>query len=164
MHPPIGPAVLVWLETSALAVAMRQWAWLYPIVEILHILGFVVLVGAAFMFDFRLLGLSRRLPVTGMERHLLRWARGALLVVVPTGVMMFMAHATEFYDNPAFRLKLLLLATAGLNAAVFHRVPFRSVHDWDTEAHSPGAARIAAVLSLALWTGVISCGRLLAYF
>jgi hypothetical protein len=164
MHPPTGPAVLVWLETSGLAVAMRQWAWLYPIVEILHILGFVVLVGAAFMFDFRLLGLSRRLPVTGMERHLLRWARGALLVVVPTGLMMFMAHATEFVDNPAFRLKLLFLAAAGLNAAVFHRVPFRAVRDWDTEARSPGAARIAAVLSLALWTGVISCGRLLAYF
>jgi hypothetical protein len=164
MHPPTGPAVLVWLETSGLAVAMRQWAWLYPIVEILHILGFVVLVGAAFMFDFRLLGISRRLPVTGMERHLLRWARGALLVVVPTGVMMFMAHATEFVDNPAFRLKLLFLAAAGLNAAIFHRVPFRSVHGWDTEARSPGAARMAAALSLALWTGVISCGRLLAYF
>jgi hypothetical protein len=164
MHPPTGPAALVWLETSGLAVAMRQWAWLYPIVEILHILGFVVLVGAAFMFDFRLLGISRRLPVTGMERHLLRWARGALLVVVPTGVMMFMAHATEFVDNPAFRLKLLFLAAAGLNAAVFHRVPFRSVGEWDTEARSPGAARMAAALSLALWTGVISCGRLLAYF
>ena len=51
MHPPTGPAVLVWLETSGLAVAMRQWAWLYPIVEILHILGFVVLVGAACVFD-----------------------------------------------------------------------------------------------------------------
>jgi hypothetical protein len=122
-----------------------------------------VLVGAAFMFDFRLLGLSRRLPVTGMERHLLRWARGALLVVVPTGVMMFIAHATEFVDNPAFRLKLLFLAAAGLNAAIFHRVPFRSVRHWDTDARSPGAARMAAVLSLVLWTGVISCGRLLAY-
>lgn len=164
MHPPSGPAILVWLETSGLAVAMRQWAWLYPIVEILHILGFVVLVGAAFMFDFRLLGLSRRLPVSGMERHLLRWARRALLVVVPTGLMMFVAHATEFVDNPAFRLKLLFLAAAGLNAAVFHRVPFRSVHDWDIEVHPPTAARMAAVLSLALWTGVISCGRLLAYF
>jgi hypothetical protein len=164
MHPPSGPAVLVWLETSALAVAMRQWAWLYPIVEILHILGFVVLVGAAFMFDLRLLGLSRPLPVSGLARHLLRWARASVLVIVPSGLMMFAAHATEFLDNPAFRLKLILLAAAGLNAAIFHRVPFRSVHDWDTEALVPTAARMAAVLSLLLWTGVISCGRLIAYF
>ena len=66
--------------------------------------------------------------------------------------------------NPAFRLKLLLIAAGGVNAAVFHKVPFRSVGDWDTGAHSPGVARAAAVASLLLWTGVISCGRLLAYF
>ena len=56
MHHPVGPAWLVWLETSALAEAMRQWTWLYPGVEIVHIVGFVVLVGAAIMFDLRLLG------------------------------------------------------------------------------------------------------------
>jgi len=164
MHPPVGPAWLVWLEATAFATAMRQWAWLYPIVEIVHIVGFVVLVGAAVMFDLRLLGMSRPLPVTGMERHLLPWARAALILVVPSGVMMFVAHATEMAENPAFRLKLLLLGAATLNAAVFHRVPFRSVAAWDRNVGSPAAARTAAVVSLALWVGVISCGRLLAYF
>lgn len=153
-----------WLEATPLAVAMRTWTWLYPIVEILHILGFVVLVGAAFMFDLRLLGLSRQLPVGGMARHLLRWARWSLLLVVPTGVSMFVAHAGEFSTNPAFRVKLALIAAAGLNAAIFHRVPFRSVRDWDADTRAPVAARAAAVTSLLLWTGVISCGRLLAYF
>jgi hypothetical protein len=164
MHPVEGPAWLVWLETSGFAVAMRQWLWLYPIVEILHILGFVVLVGAAFMFDARLLGGSRALPVTGMERHLLRWARWSLVVIVPTGVSMFVAHATEMAANPVFILKLSLLGAAGVNAAVFHRVPFRSVSAWDVEVVAPGLARLAAALSLVLWTGVIACGRLLAYF
>jgi hypothetical protein len=163
MHPVEGPAWLVWLETSAPAVAMRQWLWLYPIVEIVHILGFVVLVGAAFSFDLRLLGTSRALPVTGMERHLLRSARWSLLAIVPTGLAMFAAHATEMAENPAFRLKLLLLLAAGLNAAIFHRVPFRSVRDWDTEARAPDLARVAGLLSIGLWAGVIACGRLLAY-
>ena len=85
MHPAAGPAWQVWLESTGLALAMRQWMWLYPAVEILHILGFIVLVGAAFMFDLRLLGWSRDLPVAGMARHLLRWARASLLLVVPTG-------------------------------------------------------------------------------
>ena len=71
MHPPSGPAWAVWLETSAPAVAMRQWLWLYPSIEITHIVGFVVLVGSAFMFDLRLLGLSRALPVSAMATHLL---------------------------------------------------------------------------------------------
>jgi hypothetical protein len=164
MHPPSGPAWAVWLETSGLAIAMRQWLWLYPTVEIVHIVGFVVLVGAAFMFDLRLLGLSRALAVSAMAGHLLRWARLALVLVVPSGVLMFMAHATEMLDNPAFQLKLSLIAAAFLNAGIFHRWPFRAVGDWDTELPAPPAARAAGVLSLLLWTGVIACGRLLAYF
>jgi len=52
-HAPAGPAWLGWLEATALATAMRQSAWLYPAVEIAHIVGFVVLVGSAFMFDLR---------------------------------------------------------------------------------------------------------------
>jgi hypothetical protein len=163
MHPPSGPAWAVWLETSAPAAAMRQWLWLYPAVEITHILGFVVLVGAALMFDLRLLGLSRSLPVSAMAVHLLPWARLALIVVVPSGFLMFIAHATEFSANPAFRLKLVLIALAFLNAGIFHRWPFRSVGDWDTELVAPGPARLAGVLSITLWIGVIACGRLLAY-
>lgn len=160
---PTGPAWLVWLETTALADAMRQWLWLYPIVEIVHIVGIVLLVGAAAMFDLRLLGLSRRLPVADMARHLLPWARLGLGIVAVTGATMFVAHATEFADNPAFKLKLGLIAAACLNAVVFHRWPFRAVIAWNVVADTPLAAKCAAVLSLSLWTGVISCGRLLAY-
>lgn len=161
---PAASGWTAWLEATAAATAMRQSMWLYPIVEILHIIGFVVLVGSAAMFDLRLLGLSRQLPVTGMERHLLTWARAAVLVIVPTGGLMFIAHANEFAGNPAFRLKLLFLTLAALNAALFHLRPFRHVAGWDHGAPTPLAARVAACLSLALWTGVIACGRLLAYF
>jgi len=115
------------------------------------------------MFDLRLLGVSRRLPVAEMARHLLPWARLGLGVMVPTGLLMFSAHATEFAANPAFRLKLALVAAACLNAAVFHRWPFRSVSAWNVDAESPPAAKLAAGLSLTLWFGVIACGRLLAY-
>ena len=162
-HAPTGAAWLVWLETSAIAAAMRHSPWLYPIVEIAHIVGFVVLVGAAVMFDLRLLGVSRALPASAMARHHLPWARAALLLVVPSGVMMFMAHATEFAANPAFRIKLVLLAAAGLNALLFHRGAFRKVGGWEAGIVAPLTARAAAVASLVLWIGVISAGRLLAY-
>jgi len=85
------------------------------------------------MFDLRLCGLSRALPVSAMAVHLLPWARLALLLVIPSGALMFLAHATEFAGNPAFRLKLLLIAAAFLNAGIFHRWPFCAVGDWDTE-------------------------------
>jgi hypothetical protein len=161
---PAGPAWLVWLESSALAVAMRQWLWFYPAVEIAHITGLAMLVGAAAMFDLRLLGVSRRLPVADLARHLLPWARAGFALVVPTGLMMFIAHATEMATNPAFQLKLTLVALAVGNATIFHRWPFRSVARWNVDAPAPPAARVAAALSLTLWIGVIACGRLLAYF
>jgi Family of unknown function (DUF6644) len=163
VHPPEGPAWLVALETSGLAAAMRHWLWLYPIVEIMHILGFVLLVGAAAMFDLRLLGVSARLPVSDLARHLLPWSRTGLLLVVPSGLAMFSAHATEWIANPAFWVKLSLIALAGLNAWTFHRFTFRSVATWDRHVAAPGAARASAVASLGLWLGVVSCGRLLAY-
>jgi hypothetical protein len=162
-HQAGAPAWLVWLEATGLGVAMRQWLWLYPAVEIVHIAGIVALVGAAAMFDLRLLGFSRRLPVSAMAAHLLPWARVGLAIVVPTGVMMFVAHATEMAGNPAFCLKLLFIGAALANAAAFHRWPFRSVSRWDVLAPTPSAARFAAVASLLLWSGVIACGRLLAY-
>ena len=163
MHQPVGPAWLVGLETSGVAGAMRHWLWLYPLVEIVHIAGFVVLVGAAVMFDLRLLGLARYLPAADLAHYLLPWARTSLLLVLPSGVLLFTAHATEWAASPVFRLKLLLLAAAALNAALFHRGPFQSVATWNRDRTAPVTAKCAAVASLLLWLGVIACGRLLAY-
>ena len=163
MHPPVGPAIFVWLETSGLATLMRQSQWLYPIVEIVHIVGFVTLVGSVAMFDLRVLGLTRSLAVSDMARHLLRWSLASLVLVVPSGLAMFSAHATEFADNTAFRVKLLLLTAAAINAILFHRTSFRSVANWNTAVTAPTSSRVAAAVSLAIWLGVICCGRLIAY-
>jgi hypothetical protein len=158
-----GNAILRAVEQSPLAVAMRGELWLYPAVEILHICGFVILVGAAIMFDLRLLGLSRGLSVRGLAWHLLPWSVAALLVIVPTGLLMFSAHAGEFVDNRAFLLKLLLLMLAATNAAAFHAGVFRSAASWDSEVAVPLGARLHAAASIALWVAVIACGRLIAY-
>ncbi len=164
MHAPVGPAWLVWLELSGLGEAMRRSLWMYPIVEIFHILGFVILVGAAVMFDLRVLGMGRGLSLSALARHLLRWSWAGLALVVPAGIMMFSAHATEFANNPAFLLKLGLIALAGANVAFFHLGPYRLVHAWGDAGPAPGAARATAALSIAIWIAVIACGRLIAYF
>jgi len=150
------------IERSALAAAMRQELWLYPSIEILHILGFVTLVGSIAMLDLRLLGLSRALSVRSLARHVLPWTLGAVLVIVPTGLMMFMAHAADFVGNRAFVLKMVLIMCAGANAMAFHVGPYRSVAQWDTSVPPP-AARLHAAASMMIWIGVIACGRLLAY-
>lgn len=144
-----------------LAQAMREHAWLYPIVETLHIIGFAMLVGAVAMFDLRVLGFGRELPVQALARHLLPWSVGSLLLVVPTGLLMFSTQPLEMLDNPVFLLKLCLIAAAGANALLFHLGPYRRVAGWRDGI--PAWARLHAALSLLLWIAVITCGRMLAY-
>jgi hypothetical protein len=152
-----------WLEATALSQAMRGSLWMYPIVEVVHILGFVILVGSVAMFDFRILGMSKGLPVQRLGRHLLRWAVASLVLIVPAGLMMFSAHPQDFISNRIFVLKMLLIMMAALNAAMFHIGPYRSADQWDTQISAPASAKLHASLSLLIWIAVISCGRLLAY-
>jgi len=158
-----GAGVLAWLAATGLSVAMRGSAWMYPIVEIVHIVGFSLLVGSIAMVDLRLLGFVRAMPVRALARSLLPWSLASLLLIVPAGLMLFAAHPQELAANGVFQLKLALIGLAGINAALFHVGAYRSVDAWNTAVKAPAAARVHALASLALWITVISCGRLLAY-
>ena len=151
------------IESTALGLAMRQSTWLYPAVETAHIIGLALLFGSIVVLDLRLLGLSRSLPVRKLAGHVLPWTLASFLLIVPSGFMMFVAHAGDFIANPVFALKICLILAAGTNAALFHAGVFRSAANWDVGVMPPAAARAAAALSLLLWVSVIACGRLLAY-
>jgi hypothetical protein len=159
---PLGPW-LVWIERSPLGVVLREHPWLYPGVEVGHILGFSILVGAAAMFDLRLLGLSRSFSVGALAHHLLPWARAGLGIAAPTGVLLFISDATALAANPAFQLKLVLIVLAIVNTMVFHRWTAPSMAAWDVARPTPLGAKLAAVASLVLWAGVVAGGRLIAY-
>jgi hypothetical protein len=167
MSPAPGGALGA-LEGSGLGQAMRQWLWLYPSVEIVHIVGIGLLFGSIAVLDLRLLGFSRHIPVRILAKHVLPWSLASFLLIVPSGLLMFTAHATEFIDSEVFILKMCLIMAAFLNAGLFHAITFRTADVWDTEEMRklppPPSARLAGGLSLLLWISVIACGRLLAYF
>ena len=150
------------IESLAVAQAMREHEWLYPATAIAHIVGFSILVGSVVMFDLRVLGLSKQIPVRALARLLLPWSVASLLLIVPTGLVMFAAHADDFLENRAFVIKMALLLAAGMNAAMFLTGPYQTVKSWDTGAAAPVLARVSVALSIVLWVGVISCGRLIA--
>ncbi len=162
MTPAAGP--LGALEASELGRAMREWLWLYPAVEIVHIAGIALLFGSIAVLDLRLLGFSRRVSAKQLAAHVLPWTAASFVLIVPSGLMMFTAHAADFIASGIFALKMGIILLAAVNAAVFHMGPFRSVGKWDVDTPPPAAARAAAAASLAAWIGVIACGRLLAYF
>ena len=151
------------IEALPLARMMRESLWAYPIVETIHIVGFAILVGSVVMFDLRVLGLSKQVSVRALARHLLPWSWASLALIVPTGFLMFLAHASDFLANGTFQLKMALLMAAGINTILFHTLPYQSVDAWDTGVAAPLAARASVLASIVLWVAIISCGRLLAY-
>jgi len=166
MTPGSGP--LGALEASGLGRAMREWLWLYPSVEIVHILGIALLFGSIAVLDVRLLGFSKTISVRRLARHVLPWTAASFLLIVPSGLLMFTAHATDFISSPVFVTKLCLIMLAGVNAALFHTIAMRTADVWDTEEmrdlRPPPSVRLAGAASLLIWICVIACGRLLAYF
>ncbi|MBP2299211.1 hypothetical protein [Azospirillum picis] len=158
---PAGPGWLVALETSGLGEALRQSVWVYPLVEVLHILGLALLVGAVAAFDLRLLGVGCRLPASPLSRLLLPVAATGLALTVPTGTLLFISEATALAANPAFLAKMALLVLALANIALFHHGAGRTIAAWD--GRPPPMARVAGAVSLALWVGVLALGRLIAY-
>ena len=148
------------LESSSLAVYTRQSLWLYPVLEIIHILGIVMLVGAAFVFDLRLLGYSKTLSVSGLAKHVLPWSQRGLLLIIPSGLLLFITNAQALGTDVTFWLKIALIGVAALNVWIFHRFIYRFPAD---SGELPLSSRISALVSISVWIAVIACGRLLAY-
>ncbi len=154
---------LQWLEDTSWAVAIRQSIWLYPALEIVHISGIVLLVGPAFMFDLRLLGVSKNLSVSALAGYLLSWSRRGLFLIIPSGILLFITNAATLGYDPVFWLKMILLAVAGINALIFHRFSFAAVSTGKENTGVPANAKAAAIVSIITWLAIIACGRLLAY-
>ena len=151
----------IWLEGSALGVWTRESAsiWAYPTILTLHTVGLGVLVGANAVIDFTLLGLSPRLPIASLAPlYRFMWAGFAINAV--TGVMLFVANATTKAIQPVFYIKLALIAFALLATTVIRRAGERDPALSDT---NPARGRRLAAVSLLLWTGAITAGRLMAY-
>ena len=160
-HQPAA-SIFLTLQESALGHAMRSSPALYPAVEILHIIGFVVLAGSILALDLRLLGLGRAIAIPPMAQLLLPLSRAGFLLAISMGFLLFSADASHVVKNPAFQSKLLLIAAALVNVVIAHSGAWRHVKSWHDEA--PGGAKATALISLVLWLGAICAGRLIAYF
>lgn len=157
-------SLLMLLQSSALGDLVRNAQYIYPLLEAIHILGIALLVGPAFAFDLRLLGVANRVvTVTTAARHLLPVAHVGLAIAFATGIALLSAQATVVANTGAAPWKFGLLILAGLNVPIFHYGIYRRVDEWAEAAVTPIAARAAAIVSMVAWIGVIIGGRLLAY-
>ncbi|MGE0814179.1 MAG: DUF6644 family protein [Vicinamibacterales bacterium] len=153
-----------WIADLPSSVALRESLYVWPLLESAHVLMLMLFAGTAAMLDLRLLGIGfRRVPATEFTARLLPWTRAAFVVMAVTGLLLVYANPVRYYFNLFFRVKVLLLLAAGANIAWFHGRTHQGIGAWDGDVRPPRAARMAAVVSLAAWTGVIVTGRLVAY-
>src|SRR5262245_22366198 len=137
---------------------------MYPLVESVHVLTLCVFVGMSVMLDLRLLGIAlRKVPVAEVTDRVLPLMVGGFVVMFITGLLLFYAIPVRSYQNVFFRVKLVALVLAGINAWVFHTGVHKKVHEWGADTRTPKKARLAGAASLILWGLIIVCGRMIAY-
>ena len=141
-----------WASGSALA---------YPVANVVHLLGLVMLVGAIGVVDLRLAGAFRTIQVAPLYRSLRPVAIVGLLLIVPSGATMFAADAVTFAGSAVFRLKISLIAVALTNVAAFHILWRHRIDNWDLAP--PFAGRLMAAISVMLWLTIGALGRMIAY-
>jgi hypothetical protein len=151
------------IQSSALAEWMRYTVPAMQVVEATHVLAAVLVLGSVLIVDLRMLGLadaSRGFTRISRETLPLTWI--AFVIAAITGSLMFTTSAETYFLNAAFRLKALALLAAGINMALFQLLTARGLADWDVGT-PPRAARVAGLLSLALWAGVVLLGRWIGF-
>lgn len=129
--------------------------WAYPALEVLHILGIGMLLGSLVLFELRVWGAGREIPVRPLAVLALRLTLAGFALAAASGLTMLAGQWSELAGNRALWLKLGLLVLAGLNAMAFHRRGGLLRLD--------RTARLQTALSLGLWVLVVVCGRFIAY-
>lgn len=137
-----------------------MWNW----IESTHVLTLMVFLGMLFMIDLRMLGWSMTsVPASKVNARLNVPMFIGFTIMITTGLILFYANAVHETQSIWFRLKMIFLVAAGINAWLFHRAMAASINSWDTDPVPPKRIRVGAAMSLILWITVIILGRLMAY-
>jgi hypothetical protein len=131
--------------------------WSFPLLEIIHIVGFAVAIGTIFMVDLRLTGLGmKRQKLRQLSKDLAPWTLGGLAAVLMSGPIIFSSDPNMYLNNSSFRFKMGALLIALLFQYTVHR----------KVAFSEPSALVGALtgmVSVALWVSVIAGGLFIAF-
>ncbi len=142
---------------------IRTWAWAYPILETVHVVGLGLLLGGILAFDLRVLGVHKAMPVRQLAGHLLPLVWIGFALNATSGILLLMSDATTFGVNTSFQFKMVLIACAGINMVWFHWRVYPGVDGWNQGVAAPAAAKLTSLLSITIWLCVVTAGRMIAY-
>jgi hypothetical protein len=157
MPPEDIGGVMLAFEHSGLGHAARGTGWLYPLANLVHVLGAALVVGAIATFDIHVLHSPREAAI--VWHAAIPVAIVGLVFQAASGVVLLSAEASTVVRNPAFQFKMAMLIFALANVALFHRRFGRAL-----KGGTPlDGARTLAAVSLASWILVLLAGRSIAY-
>ena len=153
-----------WLDTHSWSTALHESLYMYPLIETTHVLSLTLFVGTLAVVDLRLLGFAyRNTPISQLTSTILPWTLVGFVIITVTGVLLFYAIPVRTYESVWFRIKVLMIIAAGINALYFHYRVSKNRILWDSAPKPPRAVRITSGFSLSMWIGVIFAGRMIAY-
>ena len=148
-----------WFDATLISQIIRNSTYIFPVVEVFHLLGITLLLGTVTVVDMRILGFGlRRQSVSGLASALAPWSVGAALLTIVTGVLLFLPEAMKCYSNEAFPYKMWFL----LGGIILYFLTQRKITSPESRV-SPGMMKVIAVLSMILWYGVAIAGRAIAF-
>jgi hypothetical protein len=147
------------MERSPIGEFMRGSQLIFPIFEIIHLLGLALFVGTLVLTDMGLLGLAmRRQPIHQVVAALAPWTWRGFAILLLTGPFMFTAQAAKWHDNPIFWLKMLLL----IIATVFQLSVRRKIASMDLPLR-PATAKLIGAVSLILWISLALSAKMMEF-
>lgn len=156
-------ALIRWLPTTPIADVMTGTRWAWPMAESVHFIGLSMLIGTVGLFDLRLLGVAKRIPIGALHRLIPFGVLGFVLNIL-SGLCFYTTAPDQYTYNPSFQLKFLSLSLAGVNVLLFYTTMFRKVRVLSPGEDAPLPAKLIGGASLCLWMSVITCGRLLTFY
>lgn len=153
-----------WLHSTRLSWAVAGGVpWIWPLCETLHFMGLALLMGVVAVFDLRMLGMAKALPLGPLQR-LMSWAVLGFLINLITGFLFFAGDPFQYIHNIAFGFKLLFIGLAGVNVTLYYVTGlYRRVERVGAGHDVPAVAKLVAGVSLVLWIGVMYWGRMLPF-
>lgn len=154
MYRVLPQSFFEWCAATPLGRFIAASVWTMPILETFHIMGLVLLLGAAFTLNLTVLGVGVRMPTDRLARQLFPWAVAGLLIAIVTGIPMFMSAAPLYGHSGPFAIKMSLLLSAIVLQTINHKV---------RGMYSSTVGRIIACATLVCWFGIAYAGRAIAF-
>jgi hypothetical protein len=155
--------LLQWLHDSWLGEYARQTFWVFTTGLVIHFIGLCLLLGAMLVVDLRLLDLFKRVPIRAVTA-LLPVALVGFCLNLLTGMVFFCFDPFGYWQNPAFRAKMLLVSIAGVNALFVHITARKMLASSDPDQRTGALLKLSAAGSLLIWFSVILFGRMIVAF